>query len=108
MTKNNEKYSPADEVQAAVQAAYDPEAASDCWRLSMFMADDAPSGEAMVYAVSEEPRYDWLTIVAKPACKPPVKVVVSGRGALVALREAIDRMLAYEHRPTRSVEGAVP
>lgn len=98
MTKSEEKYSLTNEVLEAVKAAFEEDAVvqSDDVRLVVLHADEPPHGERVVYAVVEEPRFGWLTIVAKLPDKAPTKIVVSGRSALLGVREAIDRVLAAD------------
>lgn len=99
MTKSEEdKHDLTGEVLEAVRAAFEADAVfqSDDVRLAVLHADEPPNGERMVYAVSEEPRFGWLTIVAKQYDKPAAKIVVSGRSALLGVRDAIDRVLASD------------
>lgn len=99
MTNNKEdEYDLTGEVLEAVRAAFDADAVfqADDVRLVVLHADEPPNGERVVYAVSEEPRFGWLTIVAKQYDKPAAKIVVSGRSALLGVREAIDRVLASD------------
>lgn len=98
MRNSDEKYDLVNEVLEAVKTAFDEDAVinADDVRLSVLHADEPPSGERVVYAVSEEPRYGWLTIVAKLPDKSATKIVVSGRSALLGVREAIDRVLAAD------------